>query len=277
MLKIGCHLSASKGFLDMGKTALKIDANTFQFFSRNPRGSKAKALDEADVAAFLKLAAENDFAPLLAHAPYTMNPCSEETRIREFTQLMIREDLERLEHLPYSLYTLHPGNHKGQGAEAGIRQLITLLDAVLTAGQTTTVLLETMTGKGTEVGGTFEELRMVMEGVRHPEKLGICMDTCHVHEAGYDIINDLDGVLAQFDSILGLKCLRAVHLNDSLHEAGSRKDRHAQIGKGKIGLEALGRIINHPQLRHLPFYLETPNEVPGYGEEIALLRSIYTE
>ncbi len=277
MLTIGCHLSASKGFAEMGKTALKINANTFQFFSRNPRGSQAKALNPADIAAYLKLAQENHFAPILAHAPYTQNPCSEEERVREFTERMMSEDLERLEHVPHSLYNFHPGNHKGQGAEAGIRQVTSLLNTVISPQQTTTVLLETMSGKGTEVGSSFEELRQILDGVRHPDKVGICLDTCHVYDAGYDIVEDLDGVLEQFDRVIGLKRLRAVHLNDSVNGRGSKKDRHAQIGKGKIGLEAMARIINHPKLRHLPFYLETPNEVPGYAEEIALLRNVFKE
>lgn len=277
MLNIGCHLSASKGFMDMGKTALQINANTFQYFSRNPRGSKVKALDLDDIAAFRRLAEENSFAALLCHAPYTMNPCSADERIRHFTRQMMTEDLERIEHIPGSLYNFHPGSHTGQGVDVGINQIVSLLNAVIKPEQSTLILLETMAGKGSEIGGTFEELRRILDGIEHPEKAGICLDTCHVYDGGYDIIADLDGVLEQFDRIIGLERLRAIHLNDSLNLRGSRKDRHAKIGEGQIGLEAIVRIINHPKLRHLPFLLETPNEVPGYAEEISLLRGAFLE
>lgn len=275
MLKIGCHLSASKGFLAMGKDALKISANTFQFFTRNPRGSKAKAIDPADVDAFLALAKENQFANILAHAPYTLNPCSADPKTREFAATVMADDLKRLEFIPGSFYNFHPGSHVGQGPDVGISLIIDLLNATLTPEQTTTVLLETMAGKGTEIGGRFEELQQILEGVNLSEKMGVCLDTCHIHDGGYDIVNDLDGVLAEFDKIIGLDRLYAIHLNDSLNPLGSHKDRHAKIGQGTLGLEAIVCIINHPKLRHLPFYLETPNELEGYGEEIRLLQQHY--
>lgn len=275
MMTIGCHLSVARGFLAMGRDALAIDATTFQFFTRNPRGSKAKAIDPADIAAFLELAAEHRFAPLLAHAPYTLNPCSADPKTREFALETMRDDLARLELLPGNLYNFHPGSHVGQGEAAGIALITAQLNAILTPHQTTTVLLETMAGKGSEVGRSFQELRAILDGVVHRDKMGVCLDTCHVHDAGYDIVDDLDGVLAEFDAVIGLDRLRAVHLNDSLNPRGSRKDRHARIGHGRIGLAAITRIINHPCLRHLPFLLETPNELPGYAAEIALLRGVY--
>ena len=273
-MHIGCHLSSSKGFAAMGRTALAIGANTFQFFTRNPRGGAAKAMDARDVAAFRELVAGHAFGPILAHAAYTLNPCSADEKTRRFALEAMRDDLARMEHLPGNLYTFHPGSHVGQGAEAGIALIAAQLDAVLTPGMTTTVLLETMAGKGSEIGGSFRELRAILDSVRLGEQLGICLDTCHVHDAGYDIAGDLDGVLAEFDRVIGLSRLRALHLNDSLNPRGSRKDRHARIGHGHIGLEAFSRIVNHPRLRHLPFYLETPNELPGYAEEIALLRAV---
>ncbi|KGO33312.1 deoxyribonuclease IV [Desulfoprunum sp.] len=275
MMTIGCHLSVARGFLAMGRDALAIDATTFQFFTRNPRGSKAKAIDPADIAAFLELAAEHRFAPLLAHAPYTLNPCSADPKTREFALETMRDDLARLELLPGNLYNFHPGSHVGQGEAAGIALITAQLNAILTPHQTTTVLLETMAGKGSEVGRSFQELRAILDGVVLRDKMGVCLDTCHVHDAGYDIVDDLDGVLAEFDAVIGLDRLRAVHLNDSLNPRGSRKDRHARIGHGRIGLAAITRIINHPCLRHLPFLLETPNELPGYAAEIALLRGVY--
>ena len=275
MLNIGCHLSSSKGFLAMGRTALEIGASTFQFFTRNPRGGKAKDLDPLDVAAFLELARERGLRPLLAHAPYTLNPCSADSKVRRFALEVMRDDLVRMESLSGNLYTFHPGSHVGQGIEAGIALIADQLDTVMWPDMTTTVLLETMSGKGSEVGGTFGELREILDRVRMPEKFGVCLDTCHVHDAGYDIVHDLDGVLGEFDHVVGLDRLRAIHLNDSLNERGSRKDRHARIGEGHIGLEAFERIINHPQLKHLPFYLETPNELPGYAGEIALLRGMW--
>jgi len=275
MLNIGCHLSVAKGFLAMGRDALAIDANTCQFFTRNPRGSKAKDINPADIAAFLDLAAEHRFAPLLAHAPYTLNPCSADPKTRDFALATMRDDLARLELLPGNLYNFHPGSHVGQGEEAGIALIVAQLNAILTPRQTTTVLLETMAGKGSEVGRSFQELRRILDGVDLQDKMGVCLDTCHVHDAGYDIVNDLDGVLAEFDAVIGLTRLRAVHLNDSLNPRGSRKDRHARLDHGHIGLAAIARIVNHPRLRHLPFLLETPNELPGYAAEIALLRGVF--
>jgi len=277
VLNIGCHLSSSKGFLAMGRAALDIGAGTFQFFLRNPRGGAAKNIDPLDVAAFRELAAVHRLGPLLAHASYTLNPCSADAKTRDFALETMRDDLARMEHLPGNMYTFHPGSHVGQGVEPGIALIAGQLNAVLTPGMTTTVLLETMSGKGSEVGGTFRELRMILDRVELAEKLGVCLDTCHVHDAGYDIVRNLDGVLAEFDGIIGLERLRAIHLNDNLNPFGSRKDRHARIGHGSIGLEAFVRIINHPTLRNLPFYLETPNELPGYAEEIALLRKAWTE
>ncbi|WP_312693707.1 deoxyribonuclease IV [Caproiciproducens sp.] len=275
MLKIGCHLSVSKGFLAMGKDALKIHANTFQFFTRNPRGSKAKEINSDDVQALLELMDENQFALVLAHAPYTLNACSADESTRSFAAETMADDLTRMELLPNNLYNFHPGNHVGQGAEKGIEWIAAMLNSVLKPEQQTTVLLETMAGKGTEVGRTFEELRLILDSIELKEKMGICLDTCHVFDAGYDIADSLDEVLARFDKIIGLDRLRAVHLNDSLNPLGSHKDRHARIGEGKIGLAAITRIINHPLLRNLPFYLETPNDLDGYAAEIKLLRSVY--
>lgn len=272
MLNIGCHLSASKGYLHMGKQALSIRANTFQFFTRNPRGSKAKAMDPKDAAALMQLTREHNFAPILGHAPYTLNPCSPEAYVREFALLVMSEDLDRMEYLPNNLYNFHPGNHGGQGIEAGIEHITQLLNKVLRPEQSTTVLLEAMSGKGSEVGSRFEEIEAILNGVNLAEKMGVCLDTCHVYSAGYDIVNDLDRVLSQFDEIIGLNKLKAIHLNDSLTPYASRKDRHAKIGEGSIGMEGLINVIKHPRLRHLPFYLETPNELPGYAEEIRLMR-----
>ncbi|EGW35950.1 deoxyribonuclease IV [Desulfosporosinus sp. OT] len=277
MLKIGCHLSISKGFQAIGKDALKIHANTFQFFTRNPRGSKAKAIDPKDAESLLRLMKENQFAPILAHAPYTLNACSPEEKTREFAAQVMADDLVRMEYLPNNLYNFHPGSHGGQGSEVGIRLIIAQLNALLKPEQTTTVLLETMAGKGTEVGRTFEEIKQIIDGVVLSDKIGVCLDTCHINDAGYDIVHDLDGVLDKFDEVIGLKKLLAIHLNDSMNLKGSRKDRHAKIGEGTIGLKAITQIINHPKLRHLPFFLETPNELSGYAEEIALLRGCYEE
>ena len=275
MFYIGCHLSASDGFLAMGKTALSIGANTFQFFTRNPRGSKAKAIDPADVAAFLALAAENGFGTLVAHAPYTINPCSKDERTREFARMTLADDLKRMEHIPGNVYNFHPGSHTGQGIETGIGQIAETLNAILTPDIRTTVLLETMSGKGSEVGSRFEELREIIDRVELSDKLGVCLDTCHVSDAGYDIADDPDGVLAEFDRVIGLDRLRAVHVNDSLNPVGSHKDRHARIGEGCLGAEALGRVVRHPALQGLPFVLETPNELPGYAREIALLKELH--
>lgn len=276
MLHIGCHLSASKGYLSMGKDALKIQADTFQFFTRNPRGGKAKELKEADVAAFLQLAATHQFTQILAHAPYTMNACSADADVRRFSCEIMADDLQRMEYLPGNLYNFHPGSHVGQGIDAGIALITEQLNAVMWPEQHTTVLLETMAGKGSEVGSRFEELRRIIDGVRLPEKMGVCLDTCHVHDAGYDIVDHLDDVLEEFNTVIGLERLKAIHLNDSMNPAGSHKDRHAKIGAGALGLDAICRVINHPQLQHVFFILETPQDtLAGYGEEIALLRSRY--
>ena len=277
MLHIGCHLSASKGYFAMGKAALSIGADTFQFFTRNPRGSRAKSMDYADAEKLNALVKENGFAPLVAHAPYTINPCSVNPDTRSFALETMQDDLLRLEATPHNFYNFHPGSHTGQGVETGITQIADTLNTILKPEQTTTVLLETMAGKGTEVGGRFEELRAVLDRVTLSDHVGVCLDTCHVFDSGYDIANDLDGVLTQFDRILGLHRLKAIHINDSLYGLSSHKDRHAKIGEGKIGLEAFSRIINHPALRHLPFCLETPNELPGYKAEIELLRSLYRD
>ena len=277
MFTIGCHLSSSNGFLAMGETALSIGANTFQFFTRNPRGSKAKAIDEQDVAAFLALAQENGFGTLLAHAPYTINPCSKDERTREFARMTLADDLQRMEYLPGNLYNFHPGSHTGQGVEVGIAQIADTLNEILKPEQHTTVLLETMAGKGTEVGSRFEELRAILDRVTLSDHMGVCLDTCHVSDAGYDIVNDLDGVLTEFDRIVGLDRLKAIHVNDSMNPCGAHKDRHEKIGQGFLGTEAFGRIINHPALRDLPFLLETPNELPGYAAEIALLKGLRSE
>ena len=274
MFYIGCHLSASDGFLAMGRTALSIGANTFQFFTRNPRGSKAKAIDPADVAAFLALAAENGFGTLVAHAPDTINPCSKDEHTREFARMTLADDLKRMEHLPGNVYNFHPGSHTGQGMETGIAQIAETLNAILTPDIHTTVLLETMSGKGSEVGSRFEELREIIDRVALSDKLGVCLDTCHVSDAGYDIADDLDGVLTEFDRVIGLDRLRAVHVNDSLNPRGAHKDRHARIGEGWLGAEALGRVVRHPALQGLPFVLETPNELAGYAREIALLKAL---
>ena len=272
MLHIGCHLSSSKGFLAMGRQALALGADTFQFFTRNPRGSKAKELDPSDAAALMELLAEHRFAPIIAHAPYTLNLCGAEEKNRAFARDTMADDLSRLEHLPGQYYNFHPGSHVGQGTEMGIALIADALNAILRPDQTTTVLLETMAGKGSEVGGRFEELREILDRVELSGKMGVCLDTCHVSDAGYDISGDLDGVLTEFDRIIGLDRLKAIHLNDSKNPIGARKDRHERIGFGCIGLEALTRVVRHPALRDLPFCLETPNELPGYAGEIALLR-----
>jgi deoxyribonuclease-4 len=275
MLKIGCHLSTSKGFKNMGKEALQIGGNTFQFFTRNPRGSKAKAIDEEDIKEFLELAKENNFVTLLAHAPYTLNPCSADENTRAFAKEVMVDDLVRMEYTPNNLYNFHPGSHVKQGVEVGVKYISDLLNEVLKPEQTTTVLLETMAGKGTEIGRSFEELKEILNRVELSDKMGVCLDTCHVYDAGYDIVNNLDGVLEQFDKVIGLDKLRAIHLNDSMNPFSSHKDRHAKIGEGSLGLEAISNIINHPKLCDLPFFLETPNELDGYGKEIALLKSLY--
>ena len=274
MLHIGCHLSSSKGFLAMGRQAWKLGADTFQFFTRNPRGSKAKELDSADAAALMVLLAERNFAPVIAHAPYTLNLCSAEEKNRTFAREIMADDLRRMEYLPGQLYNFHPGSHVGQGMETGIAYIADALNAILTPEQSTTVLLETMSGKGSEVGGRFEELREILDRVELSDRMGVCLDTCHVSDAGYALAEDLDGVLMEFDRVIGLNRLKAIHLNDSLNPCGAHKDRHARIGEGCIGLEALRRVVNHPALKDLPFCLETPNELPGYAAEIALMRSL---
>ena len=277
MLHIGCHLSSAKGYLPMGKTALSIGADTFQFFTRNPRGGRAKKADPADAEALRLFLREHGFAAPVAHAPYTLNPCSTDARVAEFAQMVFQEDLASLEALPGILYNFHPGSHVGQGIDVGIVKIADMLNRVLRPEMKTTVLLETMAGKGSEVGGRFEELRAILDRVALPEKMGICLDTCHVFDAGYDIVSDLDGVLETFDKVIGLHRLRAVHLNDSKYGLGSRKDRHEKIGQGKIGLPTFVRLINHPALRGIPFCLETPNELPGYASEISLLRKNFRE
>ena len=277
MLHIGCHLPASKGYYYMGKTALELGGDTFQFFTRNPRGSRARAIDEKDVAKFNALAKENRFPCILAHAPYTLNACSDKAQTRQFAWETMADDLKRMEYAPHNLYNFHPGSHVGQGIEQGIAYITAMLNEIMTKEQTTIVLLETMAGKGSEVGSTFEELKAIIDQTKLDEKLGVCLDTCHVFDGGYDIVHDLDGVIREFDRIVGLDRLKAIHINDSKNQAESHKDRHEKIGEGHIGLDTFARIINHPDLRHLPFYLETPNELEGYAQEIALLKSLYRE
>lgn len=275
MLTVGCHLSSSKGYLAMGKDAVKINANTFQFFTRNPRGGNAKAIIPSDVEAYLAFAAEHNITRILAHAPYTLNACSADEHLREFARATMADDLARMEYTPGNCYNFHPGSHVKQGVEIGITYISDMLNAILKPEQTTTVLLETMAGKGSEIGCSFEELREILDRVTLSDHMGVCLDTCHVWDGGYDIVNHLDEVLTEFDRIIGLSRLKAIHLNDSLNPLGAHKDRHARIGEGYIGKEALIRIINHPALRKLPFYLETPNELDGYAAEIALLRENY--
>ncbi len=274
MLTIGCHLSSSKGYFAMGKEAVKIDANTFQFFTRNPRGTKAKAMNPEDVNRYLDFAREHGINQILAHAPYTLNACSADEGLRTLARDTMKDDLERMEYTPGNCYNFHPGSHVGQGAEAGIRYISDMLNQVLTPELHTTVLLETMSGKGSEVGREFEELREILDRVEQKDHMGICLDTCHVWDAGYDIAGDLDVVLNRFDRIVGLDKLKAIHLNDSQNPLGAHKDRHAKIGEGYIGFEALKRMTVHPALKDLPFYLETPNDLSGYAKEIAMMREI---
>ena len=270
---IGCHLSSSQGFLAMGTTALSIGANVFQFFTRNPRGGAAKPFDARDAAALVDLMRENGFGPILAHAPYTLNPCAADEGLRQYARDVMADDLWRMDHFPGAMYNFHPGSHVKQGTERGIELIVEHLNAILRPDLKTLVLLETMAGKGSEVGRNFEELRAIIDRVELSDKVGVCLDTCHVHDGGYDIVNRLDWVLEQFDKVIGLDRLRAIHLNDSKNPLASHKDRHEVIGAGFIGLEALVRVVNHPALKALPFYLETPNELPGYAAEIALMRS----
>ncbi len=277
MLYIGCHLSYSKGYEAMGRQALDIDANTFAFFTRNPRGGAAKTIDEADAAALRGILTDNSFGKLVAHAPYTMNACAADENIRRFAREAMTDDLIRMESTPHNYYNFHPGSHVKQGVDVGIKLITEQLNECLKAEQTTTVLLETMAGKGSEMGRSFEEIRSIIDGVELENKLGVCLDTCHVWDGGYDIVNNLDGVLEEFDRIIGLDRLKAIHLNDSLNPLGSHKDRHAKIGEGQIGADALIRVINHPKLKNLPFILETPNDIEGYAREIKFLRENYSD
>ncbi|HEZ7986726.1 MAG TPA: deoxyribonuclease IV [Ruminococcus sp.] len=276
MLYIGCHLSTSKGYLAMGRQAVDINANTFAFFTRNPRGGSAKAINAKDVGDFLALASENNFGKLVAHAPYTLNACAADENIRRFAREAMADDLARMEATPYNYYNFHPGSHVKQGADVGIELISGCLNSVLKKDQTTTVLLETMAGKGSEVGRSFDELRAVIDRTELSEKLGVCLDTCHVWDGGYDIVNDLDGVLEEFDRVIGIDRLKALHLNDSMNPLGAHKDRHAKIGEGFIGADALIRVINHPRLKELPVILETPNDIEGYAKEIAFLRQNFS-
>lgn len=274
MFIIGSHLSISKGYLHMGKEATSIGANTFQYFTRNPRGGSMRALDMDDINALATYMKEHNFGPVLAHAPYTYNPCAAKDDLRNFAKQAMAEDLERLELISGQMYNFHPGSHVKQGLDQGIEYIVQCLNEILFSGMKTKVLLEVMAGKGTEVGSKFEEIARIIDGVKLKEYMGVCIDTCHIHEGGYDVVNDLDGVLDEFDSIVGLERLYAIHLNDSKNPRGAHKDRHEKIGEGHIGIDAIARIVTHPKLTHLPFYLETPNELDGYAKEIALLRSI---
>lgn len=274
MLRIGCHLSSSKGYLAMGREAVKIGANTFQFFTRNPRGGKAKELNLADIEEYLAFAGEHGIAQILAHAPYTLNACAKDDSLRQFAYETMCDDLSRLAHVPGSMYNFHPGSHVKQGAQTGISYIADMLNRIGEQGFSTTILLETMAGKGSEVGRNFEELRAIIDKVEDAGRLGVCLDTCHVFDGGYDIVGDLDGVLREFDAVIGLDRLKAIHVNDSKNALGSHKDRHEKIGEGQIGVEAFARIVTHPNLHQLPFYLETPNDLPGYQREIELLRAM---
>lgn len=275
MITLGAHLSASKGFVNMYETALSIGANTFQFFTRNPRGGKAKDIDIADIDEFLKLVNANDsFGTVLAHAPYTLNACSAKADVRTFALETFKDDIARMELIPNQLYNFHPGSHVGQGEEKGIEQIAEILNEVIFEDMTTTVLLETMAGKGSEIGKTFEELNEIIKRVEQSDKVGVCLDTCHVHDGGYDIVNSLDEVLEQFDKVIGIDRLKALHLNDSKNPVGAHKDRHEKIGEGYIGINAFEKIVNHPVLSTLPMFLETPNELDGYAKEIEILRSL---
>ncbi|MFZ7121418.1 MAG: deoxyribonuclease IV [Eubacteriaceae bacterium] len=272
MISIGSHLSISKGFYCAGKNALSIGANTFQFFTRNPRGGKAKKLDNDDIEKLLVLMKENEFAPILAHAPYTLNMCSNSEETRNFARMIFEEDLKRLQSIPCNLYNFHPGNHMGQGKDKGIEMIVEILNDTIKEDCNIIILLETMSGKGTEVGSTFDELNEIINGVKYKEKLGVCLDTCHIFSAGYDIVNNLEGVIEEFDRIIGLEKLKAIHLNDSKFSVSSYKDRHEKIGKGYIGFETIIKIVAHHKLKSIPFFLETPNELEGYAEEIRLIK-----
>ena len=274
MLNIGCHLSISNGFEAIGKQALEIGANTFQFFTRNPRGGSARKIEQSDVDALKQIMSENGFSQILAHAPYTMNLCSAKPETREFALNTLKDDLQRMEYLPDNLYNFHPGSHTGQGVEKGTEQIISALNEAMFPAMNTIVLLETMAGKGSEIGGKFDELKAIIDGVDYKDKIGVCLDTCHVFDAGYDIVNNLDEVLDKFDRIIGLDRLKAIHINDSMNYLGCHKDRHQKIGEGAIGIDAFKRIVNHPSLKNLPFFLETPNDIDGYAYEIRLLKSM---
>lgn len=273
MLHIGCHLSISKGFEHIGKEAKSIEADTFQFFTRNPQGGKAKEIDADDAQKYNEFAQKNNFSKIVAHAPYTLNPCSDNPQTREFAEMVFEDDLQRMEFVPHNYYNFHPGSHVGRGVETGVKLIVDLLNRVLQPEQTTTVLLETMSGKGSEVGARFEELAEIISSVHLNEKMGVCLDTCHVFSAGYDIVHHLDDVISEFDKIIGLTRLKAIHLNDSLMPFGAHKDRHAKIGAGEIGLTALVNFVNHPAIKNLPIILETPNDLSGYAAEIKLLQS----
>lgn len=275
MLKIGCHLSISKGFYEMGKEAVSINANTIQFFTRNPRGGAAKEIDEEDVKKFKELAKQNKIENLLAHAPYTLNAAAAKPELRKFAKETMIDDLKRMEYFPGNMYNFHPGSHVGQGVEVGTEYIIEMLNEIIKPEQTTKVLLETMAGKGSEIGKDFEEIKNIMNKIKLKDHIGVCLDTCHIFDGGYDIVNKLDEVIEEFDQIIGLDKLYAIHLNDSMNECNSHKDRHAKIGEGNIGLDALVKVINHPKLKHLPFFLETPNDLEGYGKEIKILRENY--
>ena len=275
MFRIGCHISSSGGYEAMGRRADALGGNTFAFFTRNPRGGAAREIDPADVERFLAFCRERDIDRLVAHAPYTLNPCAAKENVREFAHMTFKDDLRRMEYTPGQYYNFHPGSHVGQGTETGIAMIAEVLNDVLFPEMTTTALLETMAGKGSEVGGRFEELRAIIDRVALSDKLGVCLDTCHIWDGGYDVVNDLDGVLTEFDNVIGLDRLKAVHLNNSMNDRGSHKDRHAKITEGKMPLEAIRRIITHPALEGLPFILETPNDEPGYAAEIALLRDMH--
>lgn len=275
MLNIGCHLSASEGYVAMAKQAIEIGANTFQFFTRNPRGFKAKDIDEQDVKEFLEIIKEKKFVKILAHAPYTLNPCSADKRVRDLAKEIFIDDLKRMEYTPGNMYNFHPGSHVGQGVDTGIKIISETLNEVLKKEQTTTVLLETMSGKGSEIGSKFEELKQIMDSVELKDKVGVCLDTCHIYDGGYDIVNNLDDVIKEFDNIIGLEKLKAIHLNDTKNPFSSHKDRHEKIGEGHLGLDAISKVINHPKLKKLPFYLETPNEIEGYAKEIKMLKEVY--
>lgn len=275
MLYIGCHLSASKGFLAMGKEAVKLGANTFQFFTRNPRGGAAKAIDEKDIEAYLEFAKENGIGTIVAHAPYTLNACAATEEIRKFAKETMADDLRRMEYIPGNVYNFHPGSHVKQGVDIGIEYIAEMLNEILTKDMRTTVLLETMAGKGSEIGRNFEELRRILDRVELKDKMGVCLDTCHIYDGGYDIVDNLDGVVKEFDEIIGIEKLKAIHLNDSKNIIGSHKDRHEKIGEGNIGSEALIKVVNHPAFEGLPINLETPNELDGYAKEIAFIKANY--